>query len=69
MTITLPPDLETFLDSLRERIRDLGGSSLGRTEIIRAALEYIKLMEIDCKGIQDEKDLLEQLIKAIKPKK
>lgn len=69
ITITITPDLEAFLDSLRKQIRDLGGKSLGRTEIIRAALEYLSQLNIDLKNIADEEDLLQKLLKATKKPK
>ena len=64
VTITLPEDLEAFIDDLRRTIREQQGYSLGRTEIIRAAISYLRTIKIDLREIHDEEELLARLKKA-----
>jgi hypothetical protein len=67
VSVTLPRDLEDFLDSVRKKIRDRSGRSITRTEIVRAALELIKERNIDFHGdIKNEQDLLRELKKAFR---
>jgi Arc/MetJ-type ribon-helix-helix transcriptional regulator len=67
VSITLPRDLEDFLDSIRKKIRDRSGRSITRTEIVRAALELIRERKIDFHGdIKNEQDLLKELKKAFR---
>lgn len=61
VTITLSKDQEVILDSLRRSILDSGGKSLGRTEVIRAAIELIKMLKIDPAQINDEREALRSL--------
>ena len=67
ITITLPRDLEDFLDDVRKKIRDRTGRSITRTEIVRAALELVREKKINFTDkIKNEQDLLNQLKKAFK---
>jgi hypothetical protein len=67
VSITLPKDLENFLDEVRKAIRDRTGRSITRTEIVRAAIELIREKKINYnEDIHDEKDLLRLLKKAFK---
>jgi hypothetical protein len=67
VSVTLPRDLEAFLDEVRKMIRERTGRSITRTEIVRAALELIRERNIDFnEEIHDEKDLLRFLKKAFK---
>jgi hypothetical protein len=67
VTVTLPKDLEDFLDSVRKKIRDRTGRSITRTEIIRATLELIRERKIDFDAdIKDEEGLLKVLKRAFK---
>jgi Arc/MetJ-type ribon-helix-helix transcriptional regulator len=67
VSVTLPKDLEDFLDAVRKEIRDKSGRSITRTEIVRAALELIRERKINFSvDIHDEKDLLQVLKKAFK---
>ena len=62
--ITLTPEQERFLDAFRSEVRTLKGSSLSRTEIIRALVDYLATLKLNLKDIKDEKDLLERIRKA-----
>jgi hypothetical protein len=67
VSVTLPRDMEAFLDEVRKAIRDRTGRSITRTEIVRAALELIRERRINFnEDIHDEKDLLLFLKKAFK---
>jgi len=63
--ITLKPEQEKFLDELRGEIRSLKGSSMSRTEIIRALVDYLATLDMDLSGIHDEYDLLEKIKQAV----
>jgi len=65
ISITLPRDLEDFLDQIRMKILERTGRSITRTEIVRAALELIRDRKINYdSGIRDEQDLLTAFKKA-----
>lgn len=64
--ITLTPEQEKFLDEFCSEVRSQKGSSLSRTEIIRALVDYLATIKIDLHGIKDEKQLLERIKNAVK---
>jgi hypothetical protein len=64
--ITLTPEQGEFLDRFCSEVRTLKGSSLSRTEIIRALVDYFATLKLNLKGIKDEVDLLDRIKKALK---
>lgn len=63
--ITLKPEQEAFLDELCTSIRSCGGTSISRTEVIRALVDYLKLLPLNHEDIRDEYDLLERIKSAV----
>jgi Arc/MetJ-type ribon-helix-helix transcriptional regulator len=63
-SICLSEETELFLDKLKTDIREKGGARLSRSEIIRAAIRYVKVLKPDLSGIKNEEDLLNSLIAA-----
>ncbi len=67
-SISLSEDVEVFLDDVRAEVRAKSKVRLSRSEIIRAAIRYVKSLKPNYSGIKDENDLLEALISASKKK-
>jgi len=65
-SISLSEDVEIFLDKIKSEIRLNGGKRVSRSEIIRAALRYVKSLDVDLKNIEDENELLERFKAASK---
>ena len=68
VTITLGEAQENYIDEVRKKIKKCGGFSLGRTEIIRTAiqlLETVRLNAMDLSNVKNEKDLLEIIKKYV----
>lgn len=63
---TLTPEQEKFLNDFCSEVKSHKGSSLSKTEIIRALVDYFATLKFDLSGIKDEKDLLERIKKAAK---
>ena len=74
VTITLRDTQENFIDELRKKIKKNGGFSLGRTEVIRSAIQFMSLLDLnplDLSKIKNEEDLINGLricVRAVKKK-
>jgi hypothetical protein len=62
--ITLTPQQEAFLDTIRNEIKARKGHSLSRTEIIRALVDYLATLDLSLEGVRDEEMLRERIIAA-----
>jgi hypothetical protein len=69
ITLTINQDQEDFLDKVRKEIKRSGGFSLARTEIVRAAIEGLRLLDPDLKNIKREEDLVARILSSIKKSK
>jgi len=67
-SISLSEDTEMFLDEVKAIIRDKSKVRVSRSEIIRAAIRYVKTLKPDYSNIKNENDLLEALISASRKK-
>jgi hypothetical protein len=64
VTITLGEEQENFIDDIRKEIKKNDGYRLGRTEIIRTAIQFLKHLKINSmnlSGIKNEDDLLDKI--------
>jgi Arc/MetJ-type ribon-helix-helix transcriptional regulator len=59
--ITLPEDLESFVDDLVRDVRKKKGFRLSKSEVIRAALKYMKSLDLNLESVKDENDLIERI--------
>ena len=64
--ISLSSDIELFLDRMKLEIREKSGARMSRSEIIRAALRYVRNLKPDLSSVKDETTLLEALQLASK---
>ena len=68
-TMTFGEDHENFIDEVRRKIKNSGGFRLARTEVVRAAvdfLKYLKVNKMDLSSIKNESDLLDKLKERFK---
>lgn len=63
-SVSLSEDTELFLDQFKDKIRSLGGGRVSRSEIIRAALRYIRTLRVDLRGVRDESDIFDRFVEA-----
>lgn len=66
--ISLSSDTELFLDRLKLEIREKSGARISRSELIRAALRYVKSLKPDLSMVRSEEDLLKALQEASRKK-
>jgi hypothetical protein len=66
INVTLSKANLKFLDSLRSMIFDRTGKSVGKTEIVRAALRFIGDLKINPENITDEDSLYLAMKEAIR---
>ena len=66
INVTLSKANLKFLESLRAMIFDRTGKSVGKTEIIRAALRLVSELRINPADITDEESLYEAMNEALK---
>lgn len=62
--ISLSSDTELFLDRLKLEIREKSGARISRSELIRAALRYVRNLKPDLSMVKSEEDLLKALQEA-----
>jgi hypothetical protein len=66
INVTLSKKNVKFLDSMRSVIFDHTGKSVGKTEMIRAALRFISELKIDLDKVIDEESLYTAMKEALK---
>ncbi len=66
INVTLSKANVKFLDSIRSTIFDRTGKSVGKTEIVRAALRFISELKINPNNITDEDSLYLAMKDALK---
>jgi|WetSurMetagenome_2_1015567.scaffolds.fasta_scaffold767040_1 hypothetical protein len=66
--ISLSSDIELFLDRLKMDIREKSGARMSRSELIRAAIRYVKTLKPSLSSVKNETDLLNALQEASRKK-
>ena len=67
--IILPEEQYAFLLEIGLKSLTSGGKRLSHSAIVRAALAYIAGLDLDLAGVQDETDLKDRIVKALKVKR
>ena len=65
ISITLSKTNLRFIESLRQMIFDRTGRSLGKTEIVRAALKLAEQLRINADNVTDEESLYDAMREAL----
>jgi len=62
--ITMPADMVAYLEENSLESRITGGHKLANTEIVRAAINAIKELDINYTAVKDEDDLKGRILEA-----
>ncbi len=63
--VTITPEIDEWLESLRSRMKKSGGYKLPKSYILRAILDSMMDLKIDVMGIKTEKDLKVRVSEAV----
>jgi Arc/MetJ-type ribon-helix-helix transcriptional regulator len=64
VTVILTEKQQDIIDDLRKKIRKVNGARLSQSEVIRAAINYTKKLNMSFENVKDEQTLLEAIIQA-----
>ncbi len=62
VTFLLTPSQTTFLDEICLKIKKNNGRSMRRTEVVRALLDVLRSLKIDCDKVESEEQLRERIL-------
>ncbi len=62
--ITMPDDMVSYLEENSLKSKVTGGHKLANTEIVRAAINAIRKLDIDYTAVKDEDDLRNRILEA-----
>jgi hypothetical protein len=68
LNLTLPSNLDSFLEDLGATAKSQGGHKLAKTVVIRALVRLLMELEkdLDLSGVKDEEELSVRIKRAIK---
>ena len=66
VSLTLPKELDSYLENLGSDIKAAGGFKLAKTEIIRALIMVSSELKLDLNNIDDENELKNRILNALK---
>ncbi|MFP4467242.1 MAG: hypothetical protein ACLFP1_09335 [Candidatus Goldiibacteriota bacterium] len=66
VSLTLPKELDDYLESLGSEAKSSGGFKLPKTSIVRAFIRAIMDLEIDLTGVKEEEQLQSRITAAMK---
>jgi Arc/MetJ-type ribon-helix-helix transcriptional regulator len=64
VTVILTEEQQDIIDDIRKKIRKSNGARLSQSEIIRAAVNYAKKLNISFSDVKDEQTLLQAMVQA-----
>jgi len=67
--LTLPKELDLFLQKVGAEARATGGFKLPKTLIIRSLIKAMQELDVDVSGIKDEDELKARVLTALKKRK
>jgi len=67
--LTLPKELDVFLQKVGTEARSSGGFKLPKTLIIRSLIKAMRELDVDVSGIKDEDELKSRVLTALKKRK
>jgi len=67
--LTLPKELDLFLQKIGTEAKVRGGFKLAKTTIIRALVKAMMELDVDLVGVKDEEELKRRILNALKNKK
>jgi len=67
LNLTIPPELDEYLDRVGSQARATGGYKLPKTAVIRALVQAFQVLRVDVTGgVRTEEDLLKRILLAAK---
>lgn len=67
--LTLPKELDIYLQKIGTEAKASGGFKLAKTTIIRALIKTMMDLEVDLSNVKDEDELKIRVLRALKKKK
>ena len=64
VTVILTEEQQDIIDEIRKRVRKASGARLSQSEVIRAAVNYTRCLDVSFENVRDEHTLLDAIIKA-----
>lgn len=64
--ITMPNHMVEYLETIGQFSRRTGGFKIAKTEIVRALIKVLKMVDINCETIQSEKEIELRILDALK---
>jgi len=66
VSLTLPKNLDDYLEMMGSDIKGSGGFKLAKTEIIRAMIRAMMTMKFDIKQVKSEEDLEGKILASLR---
>lgn len=66
VTVILTEKQQDIIDDIRKKVRKANGARLSQSEVIRAAINYTKKLNMSLENVKDELSLLDAIIQASK---
>lgn len=65
LNLTIPPELDSYLDEIGAKARATGGYKLPKTAVLRALVLAFQALQVDVTGgVRSEADLLNRILSA-----